>query len=289
MEVAKSRLMQDGAMLHYRLWQAGRTPQGLIVLLHGMASNLTRWSEFVERTELKHHWDILRPDLRGHGASLVRGRIGAKIWSADLIELLDAEGCERAVIVGHSLGAHLALQFAARFPERVRAVVLIDPAFPTSLRGYFRWLRPLRSVVAGLAALIRVVNALGLRRRRFPQRDLKQWDEEVRRELLDNGQAGEFVRRYSSPTTDIKYFPVAHYLQELYEMLRPLPDLARLPVPTLVLLSRGVTFTDPAATARLLAGLPHVESITIDAYHWPLTEKPGEVRRAIEVWLNRLS
>ncbi|HEY6236050.1 MAG TPA: alpha/beta fold hydrolase, partial [Candidatus Elarobacter sp.] len=91
------------------------------MLLHGMASNLTRWSEFLEQTTLKSEWNIVRPDLRGHGESIMRGRIGMEIWSGDLVELLDAEHGERAVFIGHSLGAHLALHFAARFPTRVRA------------------------------------------------------------------------------------------------------------------------------------------------------------------------
>lgn len=70
-------------------------------------------------------------------------------------------------------------------------------------------------------------------------------------------------------------------------MLRPLPPLAALGVPILVLLSRGVTYTDPAATERLLDAAPNVERVTVDAYHWPLTEQPQQVREAIEAWFAR--
>lgn len=287
MELTRSHVMPDGATIHYRLWQAGRQPRGLIVLLHGMASNLTRWSEFIEHTSLKESWDILRPDLRGHARSLVRSRIGADVWSADLIELLDAHDCERVLIVGHSLGAHLALQFAGRFPERVLGLALIDPAFPSALRGRLRWFRTLRPLLSAVAAIVRFSNALGLRREHLPQRDLREWDERVRQDLLTAGRSDEFVKRYSSVGVDLKYFPLAHYLQELVEMTRPLPRLAELPIPTLVALSRGVTFTDPLLTQQLLADLPHVETTTIDAYHWPLTEKPAEVRTIIENWIAR--
>jgi esterase len=287
MEITKFQAMPDGAALYYRLWQAGRKPRGLVVLLHGMASNLTRWSEFVEHTTLRHDWDLLRPDLRGHGHSLMRGRIGASIWVDDLIELLDAEHREQAVIIGHSLGAHVALHFAHRFPERVRALVLIDPAFPKALRGYWRLLRLFRPLFSLAAATVRLVNALGLRRRQFPHRDLRLWDEAIRTELLGAGRSSEFVKRYSSPRTDLRYFPFAHYLQELAEMTRPLPKLSCLPIATLVLLSRGATFADPARTQTLLAKLPHVETCVIDAHHWPLTEKPEEIRRAIEDWISR--
>ncbi|MBI3899853.1 MAG: alpha/beta hydrolase [Gammaproteobacteria bacterium] len=279
--------MPDGTAVHYRLWQTGRTSRGLIVLLHGMASNLTRWSEFVEHTALKQEWDILRLDLRGHGESIMHGKISARIWSDDLIELLDAENCERAIVIGHSLGAHLALQFADRFPNRIRGLVLIDPAFPQALRGSWPWLRRLRPLLCVIVAIIRVLNALGLHRRHFPRRDLRLWDEKVRTEFLATGKAEEFVRHYSSPFNDFKYLPIGHYLQELIEMMRPLPKPAHIRAPMLVLLSRSVTYTDPAVTDRLLADLPHIERATIDAYHWPLTEKPVEVRGEIEGWITR--
>lgn len=285
METSKIHLLPDGTTLHYRLWRAGHPPRGLIVLLHGMASNLTRWSEFVECTSLKDEWDLLRLDLRGHGESMVRGKIGMRVWTDDLIALLDAERVERAVLIGHSLGAHVALNFAARFPARTQAVVLIDPVFPQALHGYRRGLRlfwPLLSFVAGC---VRAVNALGFRRRTFPRRDLRVLDEQVRLELLSAGNAAEFVRRYSSALADIKYFPVGHYIQELAEMLRPLPPPARIAVPMLVLLSRGLTYTDAGVTAGLLAGAADATRETIDAYHWPLTERPTEVRRAIETWI----
>ncbi len=270
-------MLPDGTTLHYRVWRAEQ-PRGCIVLLHGMASNLTRWSEFLEQTTLKREWNILRPDLRGHGESIMRGRIGMEIWSGDLLDMLDAEHCGRAVLIGHSLGAHLALQFAARFPTRVRALVLIDPVFPTALRGRMRVLRLLRWILYPVVTLIRFFNALGIRRRHLPLRDLRALDEQVRAELLNAGDTSAFVRRYSSPTIDMQFFPVSHYVQEIIEMLRP---------PLLVLLSRAITYTDPVITARLIASAPDVECKTIDAYHWPLTERPVQVREAIEQWIAR--
>lgn len=286
METAKIRVMPDGAAVYYRVWRAER-PRGLVVLLHGMASNLTRWSEFLEHTSLKNDWDILRLDLRGHGESLTRGKIGMKVWSEDLAAILDAEGCERAVLIGHSLGAHLALKFAARFPTRTHALVLIDPVFPQALRGRMRIARLFRPLFYLAANLVRALNALGLRRRDFPRRDLRILDEQVRMELLQAGNGRAFVQRYSSPTADMKFIPVSHYVQEIGEMLQPLPPLARIDTPLLVLLSRGLTYTDPGTTAQLLRTAPAAEYETIDAYHWPLTEQPDQVRATIERWFAR--
>lgn len=285
-ETTKTLVAPDGVRLRYLLSRPGAARPYPLVLLHGMASNLTRWSEFVEQTALAREWDILRPDLRGHAGSFTRAPIGMRRWCDDLARLLDAEGYAQAVLIGHSLGAHVALEFAAAYPARVAGLVLIDPAYRSALRGKLRWLARFRYVLKLGVWLVRAANALGLRRREIPLRDLRALDEAVRRELLDAGDAAGFVRQYSSIGADLKYFATAHFLQEGYDMLRPLPPLDAITFPVLVLLSSGLTYTDPARTRQALAQLPHLKIATIDAYHWPLTERPHEVRAAIEQWCN---
>lgn len=284
METAKIHTLADGTALYYRLSRA-RTSRGVIVLLHGMASNLTRWSEFVDHTTLKNDWDLIRVDLRGHGESMTRRPVGMEIWGRDLVELLDAEGYERAVLIGHSLGAHLALYFAARFPQRTRAIVLIDPLFAQALGPKPRRLRQVRPLLKAVVALIRLFNSVGLHRRQLPRRDLRALDDRVRLELINSGNASEFVRRYSSPWADLRFFPTAHYLKEIAEMVRPLPAPSEIAVPMLVLLSRSVTYTDPDKTMQLLRDAPNADYESVDAYHWPLTERPEQVREAIERWV----
>ena len=288
MEIHRTLEAPDGASLGYRLRRGGAAPRRLIVLLHGVASNMTRWSEFVEFTTLKESWDILRLDLRGHGESFWRGTLRLERWCEDLRHILDAEQCEQALLIGHSLGAQVAVQFAARFPARVRGLVLIDPVFHEALRGALRTANRLKPAIWLLIGSIRLLNALGLRRRRIPNRDLRRLDEATRAKLLNLGKQEEMIALYSSPWEDIKYFPTASFLQELLEMVRPLPQLASLPIPILALLSTGITYTDPAVTRRILATHPQTEIVTIDAYHWPLTEKPVLVRAAIERWCERL-
>lgn len=276
--------------MFYRRWRAPENPQRrVLVLLHGMASNHTRWSEFLEHTNLKEGWDILRPDLRGHGASFTRSPVGAKRWCADLLALLDHEGYRRAVFVGHSLGAQVAVQFAARHPDRTHGMVLIDPVFHGTLRGSALWIRRFTPLLHVLIGVVRLLNLLGLHRRHVPNRDLRALDEQTRAKLLNIGKQEEMVKLYSSPWLDLRFFPTANYLQEFIEVTRPVPSLRHIPVPTLVLLSQGVTFTDPAETRRRIAGLPHVETGDVPAYHWPLTEKPREVREAIERWCEKLA
>ncbi len=281
--------LPDGVTLGYRVWRAPDNPERrTLVLLHGLASNHTRWSEFTEQTVLKRSWNILRPDLRGHGESPTRYPIGLEIWCDDLAKLLDAAGAQRAVIAGHSLGAQVALYFAVRYPARVAGLVLIDPVHRPALRGWLAWAGRLSLLLRIAAALLRRLNRFGLRRRHIPLRDLRALDVATRAALAQSGERGDIVRRYTSPLADLKYFPTAHYLQELVEVTRTLPPPAAVRAPVLVLLSRGVTFTDPAVMRAWIARFPSAETQTIDAWHWPLTERPAEVREAIEHFCARV-
>jgi pimeloyl-ACP methyl ester carboxylesterase len=273
----------DGVDLHYRLWRGpGNRP--LIVLLHGLSSNMTRWSEFVEHTALTQRFDILRLDLRGHGESFTRKPINLETWSRDLAQLLDTLGYSRTIVIGHSLGANVALWFATHYPERVSGVGLIDPTLTQALRGKALWLRRLSWLIRAVVFLLRGLNALGLRRRHIPTRDLRKLDEDVRTRLLGAGRSEDFVKRYTSPLADLKHFSTAHYLQEVVEITRPIPNLERIQGPVLALISKAVTFTDTEKTRAALSRCPQPQLILLSAYHWPLTEQPVEVRKAIEQW-----
>src|SRR5215470_9371623 len=96
----KSLRMADGVAVAYRIWKPDRARR-LLALLHGVASNMTRWSEFMAHTLLGESWDLLRLDLRGHGLSLYRGRLDMGVWCDDLSAIIRAEGYSDVVIAGH--------------------------------------------------------------------------------------------------------------------------------------------------------------------------------------------
>jgi len=275
----------DGARIVYRRTAARRrTGKAPVLLLHGLASNLTRWSEFVERTTLADERSLIRVDLRGHGDSIVRGPISLELWSDDLLALLDAEGERSAVLVGHSLGAQVALACAARAPQRVAALVLIDPVFRPALHGQWKWLARAAPLFVAAAALVRGLNALGLRRRSIPPLDLRALDELARASLGSPQAEAEFIRRYSSTRADLRTFRTAHYLRELVEMFRPMAAPESIAMPTLVLLSTGATFAALPEMQAIAARFPHAAVQAIACHHWPLTERPDEVRGIIEAW-----
>lgn len=287
MENWRDLVTADGARLTYRVARAAERSEGVLVFLHGAASNHTRFSELLEHTHLGQEWDTLRPDLRGNGRSMWRGRLDLATWSEDLAAILTAEGYDAATFVGHSLGAQIALDFAARFPRRTRGLVLIDPVFRRALRGKGRRLHRFRHVLGAAIRGLRLVNSLGLGRRRFPGRDLRRLDEKTREALRGGDAIEEIARRYSAVGPILRTLPTANYLQQLAATIAPTPELERIACPVLVILSANVTFADPAINREEAGRLPAAETATVDANHWPLTERPDEVRRTIEDWIAR--
>ena len=250
-----------------------------IVFLHGLASNGSRWWDFAARTRLTD-WRILRPSLRGASGTTDRRPVGMRQWSDDLARLLDGEGARRAVVAGHCLGANIAINFAARYPQRVEALVLIEPMPPRSLTGKLGFLRHFRFVPITLSWLVRGANALGIYRRRIEPMDLEAWDKAVRAGTAD-------LAKYASPFSDLRYTPLAGYFRALAAVGDPLPELARISCPVLVLTSKNTSMTDLALARAELQALPNAEFVQLDAEHWIPTEQPEAMCRAIEDWIFR--
>jgi pimeloyl-ACP methyl ester carboxylesterase len=123
---AMSTIDRDGVRIHY---EAAGPSDGrpALLLSHGFRASTTMWEPNLPALAAKHR--VLAWDMRGHGRS--EGPDDPALYSqdlsvADMAALLDAEGIERAVLIGMSLGGYLSLAFRRRFPERVAALVLVD-------------------------------------------------------------------------------------------------------------------------------------------------------------------
>jgi pimeloyl-ACP methyl ester carboxylesterase len=287
MESARTLRTQEGVTIAYRASRVA-APRGMLVLLHGLASNLSRWSEFVATTRLVQTWDMVRLDLRGHAGSLCRGRIGMDEWCSDIAAILRAEGAPRAVLVGHCLGANVALWFAQRMPQATAGLVLIEPMFRQALRGPLATVAAMRPLLALLVPALRALAALGVHRRRLAALDLAALDREARAAMARHG-GGFPEQRYASPLEDLKSLPLVVYLQDLLAVTGPLPELAAIGAPALALISTGTTLGNPEIAAQLLGRLLHGEIVRLAAQHWIPTEQPEAMTALIERWCERFA
>ena len=111
--------------IRYLDWGGDGPP---VLALHGLASS-AHWYERVA-ARLSPSYRIIAPDQRGHG--LTTQASSGYDWETlarDLTGLLDHLGLDRVAVLGHSWGGHVATNLAARFPQRVGRIVLIDGGY----------------------------------------------------------------------------------------------------------------------------------------------------------------
>lgn len=110
--------------LHVHDWGPPDGPP--LLCLHGVTSWGGRYRRLAEERLGAFH--VFAPDLRGHGVSDWEPPWNLGTHTDDLVDTLDALHLDRVDVVGHSFGGRLALELAARRPERVQRLVLLDPA-----------------------------------------------------------------------------------------------------------------------------------------------------------------
>ena len=110
----------DNQITYYR--EGSGTP---LVLIHGVGASAESWGRVAER--LSPRFDILRPDLRGHGGS---ARIDAPItidtFAEDMLRVMDEAGVEKAHLAGFSLGGLITQRLAVGWPDRFDRIAILS-------------------------------------------------------------------------------------------------------------------------------------------------------------------
>lgn len=99
------------------------------VFIHGAQNDHSVWL-LQSRYFAQHGYNVLALDLPGHGRSQGPTRTSVEALAAWLMAVLDAAGVQRAMLVGHSMGALVALEATAQAPPRVSRLALLGVAYP---------------------------------------------------------------------------------------------------------------------------------------------------------------
>ena len=117
------KINRDGVDIHYEAHGSGPT----LLLTHGYSSTSAMWQGQIEA--LSRHHKLVLWDMRGHGQSDYPEDPAAyseALTVADMAALLDKVGADAAVVGGLSLGGYMSLAFYRAYPQRVRALLIID-------------------------------------------------------------------------------------------------------------------------------------------------------------------
>ena len=240
-----------------------------VLLLHGFAEDGTVWDEVAET--LSGMCRVLIPDIPGSGRSyLPADVVSMESLAAVLKALLDAEGIDRCVLIGHSMGGYIALAFAESFPERVMALGL----FHSTAYADSEEKKAGRRKSIGF---IREHGAAPYIRQSTPNLFAADTREE-RPELVE-----KMIRRYSA-------FPAESLMAYLEAMLnRParLSVLERFPRPVLFIIGEQDQII-PMEQSLKQAHIPQIAQVSLlpDAGHMGMLEAPDAGSAIIREFLN---
>lgn len=255
--------------LRVRYVRRGQGPP--VVLLHGIAASLYTWKDVLPALSARH--DVIALDLPGFGGSdIPEGLDGAREVHA-VLALLDHLGVARASFVGNSLGGAIAVAIAARQPDRVDRLVLIDAAGYNFGRRDRPWLlRMVAALPEGVASAfpIRPLVRLALRQIFHDRRLVTPSRIEEVAAPLSRAGAARAVRAILLSSNSLG-----------------LPDIVRtVRAPTLVIWGRFDKWVSPGDAGKFAADIPGAQVAMVDAGHMPQEERPAETAALIEAFLD---
>ena len=257
--------------MYYQKAGSGDVP---IVLVHGFGASSFSWRENLDPIA-DAGFTVYAPDMRGFGLS---DKGWDKSMSQDaqadrLKAFLDAQGIDRAVLAGNSMGGGIVTNFALRYPDRVRGLVLVDPAIYGGMGG---------GVVSALASLP----------------GIQRWGQHVVRLMLaDSDRNANMIRsawfdpagvtpevlsgyRRALQTPDWDISLLALVRDGMSNNLGP--RLKDLNVPTLIVWGEHDTWISPDNAPKLNADIAGSQlEIIPQAGHVPHEEKPEEFNRLV--------
>jgi pimeloyl-ACP methyl ester carboxylesterase len=105
--------------IHYKVDGAGEA----LVLLHGFIESLTIWDDFVK--VFSKEFKVIRIDLPGHGKTpLIEKTHTMELMAQSVKTVLDNLEIKSCVMVGHSMGGYVTLEFAKQYPEMLKGMCL---------------------------------------------------------------------------------------------------------------------------------------------------------------------
>ncbi len=112
--------------LEYSYLEYGSTDNPPVILLHGVWSTGAVWHDIAVALAETHH--VRSVDFRGRSQTewSPEGDYSTEAYVADLLGLYEAWSLEKTTVIGHSMGGGVATALAAKHPERVESLVVID-------------------------------------------------------------------------------------------------------------------------------------------------------------------
>lgn len=224
-----------------------------VVMLHGLGGTMNVWE--VQASSLAERFQVIRYDMRGAGRTPADGEISLAQWVLDLYTLFGELEIKTASLVGHSLGALVALHFAGTHPECVKKIAVAGANLgPSAERRAAALARAQKIRQFGIAALVDATIANSLSPATLSARPLAV------------ALAREMILAQS----------VDGYARSSEGMANAAPaDLTRIRVPVLAMAGADDSISPPSISEKLAASVPGSTSVVMPSCgHWIPIEQP---------------
>ena len=265
-QMAAMARAKDGCQISYRIY--ANPQKSRVALIHSLALGGAMWEEVI--AQLGGAAEILAYDCRGHGRSERRpGPYSVELFADDLAALLDSCGWPSVIVAGCSMGGCVAQAFAAKYPQRVHGLALIDttawygPAAPKDWKA-----RGAKAAEGGLPSMTEF--------------QLSRWLTE------DFRQAHPYVAERTAEIflgNDIASYQASCEMLGNADLRGALPDF-RMPVSVIV---GEEDYATPVAMSRSLHEAIPNSTLTVipDARHLTPVQCPAEIARLLTDLIGR--
>ncbi|MDR1055307.1 MAG: alpha/beta fold hydrolase [Prevotellaceae bacterium] len=96
------------------------------IILHGLYGSSDNWVGFARG--LQNEFEFIIPDLRNHGQSMHTAEFNYPVMCSDLSELMDSCKINKPILMGHSMGGKLAMEYARQYSDRLSSLIVLDIA-----------------------------------------------------------------------------------------------------------------------------------------------------------------
>lgn len=251
--------------INYELHGVGDTT---LVFIHDWNLNLTYWNDQVSR--FKDRYKILNLDLAGHGNSgKGRAQWTVESFARDITTILEKESIRNAVLVGHSLGADVALKVRDGKPDRVIGIVAIE-----TFRNVDFYIT--EDFVDGFQEELN----------KFKRNYEEMADEFARKNIRSRNR--EVINRIVSDykRADPK-IALAIYKNMVPNHEQEKDELRELPFTIHIIVSDYAPFDEDALRKYARAG--YELNWVYDAGHFPMVEQPHQFQTALEKSLSKIA
>lgn len=238
-----------------------------MILLHGIFGSSDNWLTPAKLLSSQFHTFAL--DLRNHGQSPHEESFNYPVMAADVLEFIEANKITNPVIVGHSMGGKVAMNFALAYPDKLQKLIVVDIAPKEYNMKHYVILEGLNGIP--IEQVTSRAEADEILARYVPEADVRQF-------LLKNLQRkaqGGFKWKLNLVAIDANIERIGLDL----EFPGPFNK------PTLFVRGARSNYIRDEDVARIKEVFPMAQLETLDTGHWVPAEKPKEFVQLVEQWL----